>query len=124
MRRVMVGLLAVSLSLGACATKRYGRMTELSDPEREGYTCRELAIEVAKVRAFQDQVAKGARIDWRSVAGFLGDYGIGNAMERADAEKSAQRRLDALMQAEADKKCLPNVSLVDRIVRLWSRAGR
>jgi hypothetical protein len=87
-----------------CATKRYGRQTELSDVEKTQLTCRELDIEIAKVRAFQDQVNKDG-FDGRDVLGILGDFGIGNSMERGDALKSAERRLQQLQDLRQAKNC-------------------
>ena len=50
-------------------------------------------MEISKVNQFLLQVEEGSEIDWRSVAGFLGDYGIGNAIEKNAAVKSARERL-------------------------------
>lgn len=100
-----VGLVAVLVasSVAGCATKRYGRLTEVSGVESNFYTCREIQLEKAKVEAFRLQVAQGAQIDWRSVAGFLGDYGIGNAMEKSDAERSATTRMNSLWRWKLKK---------------------
>jgi len=108
MQVLKVGLVAVLVasSVAGCATKRYGRLTEVSGVESNFYTCREIQLEKAKVEAFRLQVAQGAQIDWRSVAGFLGDYGIGNAMEKSDAERSAATRMNSLMALEAQKGCV------------------
>ena len=40
-----------------------------------------------------------------SVLGFLGDYGIGNSMERGSAERSATQRLRQLQDLRASKGC-------------------
>ena len=124
--RVILVAAAVAVALSGCATKRYGRMTDLSDMESKEYTCHEIRLEQAKVRAFQDQVARGAKIDWRSVAGFLGDYGIGNAMERSEAETSARHRLDQLDKLYDERRCdkepvAPAVSVMRFMGRLFGR---
>lgn len=111
---------AMVLAVGAsgCATKRYGRLTDVSGVEQTEMTCREVRLEKAKVEAFRLQVANGAKIDWRSVAGFLGDYGIGNAMEKTDAEKSATRRMMQLDTMYAQKRCdqeAPKVGILEWI---------
>ena len=101
---VMVAIAAVAIS--GCATKRYGRAQPVSGVEGQFYTCREIELEIAKVEAFRQQIAEGAKVDWRSVAGFLGDYGIGNAMEKSAAEKSATERMNQLMTLRAQKGCV------------------
>ena len=80
---IMAALAALTLAMtSGCATKRYGRMQELSGVERTHYTCREIELELAKVAEFRRQIAEGAEINLASVGGFLGDFGIGNAMEK------------------------------------------
>ena len=87
-----------------CATKRYGRQTELGAVEKTELTCREIDIELSKVREFQNQVNKDG-FDGRDVMGILGDFGIGNAMERNDAMKSAELRLQQLQDLRKAKNC-------------------
>jgi hypothetical protein len=77
----------------------------LTGAERVAYTCRDVDIEIAKVGAFQTQVAEGAQFNMASVLGILGDYGIGNSMERKAADASAARRLQELNDLKAQKGC-------------------
>lgn len=106
MRFRIAAALATSLLLtSACATKRYGRLQPLTGAERVGYSCKDIDIEIAKVQAFQAQVAEGARFNMASVLGILGDYGIGNSMERHEADASAARRLVELSDLKAEKGC-------------------
>ncbi len=105
MLKEVVVVALVAASIAGCATKRNERVTELSGPEMEFCTCREIELEMAKVEQFRSQVADGAKTDWRSVAGFLGDFGIGNSMERSKAECSATQRMLALQTLEAQKRC-------------------
>ncbi len=104
MNRTMTMALIV-LSLSGCATKRYGRLTPLSGAEMTTYTCREIAIELAKVEAFEDSIKTGSQTNVASVAGFLGDFGIGNSMEKGSAEKSAVERRQQLRKLESEKGC-------------------
>jgi hypothetical protein len=107
MRQLIVGVLISSLlATTGCATKRYGRLQPLTGAERVGYTCRDIDIEIAKVGAFQQQVTEGAQFNMASVLGILGDYGIGNSMERSAAEASAARRLGDLNNLKAEKGCM------------------
>jgi hypothetical protein len=96
----------LATALSGCATKRYGRMDAVVAAEEQAYDCRQIAIEIAKVEGFELKVEKGAKVDLMSVAGFLGDYGIGNAMEKNSALKSAKERKAALREMEAKKGCV------------------
>jgi hypothetical protein len=106
MRAIVFAALAPALLLSsACATKRYGRLQPLTGAERVAYTCRDVDIELAKVGAFQQQVAEGAQFNVASVLGILGDYGIGNSMERSAADASSAKRLKELNDLKAEKGC-------------------
>lgn len=104
-------ILIVSLFLTAaclfsgCATKRYGRMTALSGMEKNLYDCKDIELEISKVEKFILEVNEGGEIDLRSVAGFLGDFGIGNSMEKNEALKSAYAKLEELKQLKIEKDC-------------------
>ena len=105
MRWLVVAAVAPAVALSGCATKRYGRLQPLTGAERVAYTCRDVDLEIAKVGAFQTQVAEGAQFNMASVLGILGDYGIGNSMERKAADASAARRLQQLNDLKAEKGC-------------------
>lgn len=105
MRMFTVTVIGIALATSGCATKRYGRMQPLTYAETEAYDCRQLDIEIAKVEAFRQQVADGAQVNLASVAGFLGDWGIGNSMEKNSAEKSATERMNDLLAARTAKGC-------------------
>lgn len=98
-------LILFSLVLAGCATKRHGRAQPLSSFEGQEYTCRDIQVELAKVDAFEDQIRRESGFDGRSVLGFLGDFGIGNAMERNDAEESARVRKEQLHTLQRSKDC-------------------
>ena len=93
------------LVFSGCATKRYGRMTPLTDMEKNLYDCKDIELEISKVEKFILEVNEGAKIDARSVAGFLGDFGIGNSMEKNEALKSAYKRLEELKALKIQKDC-------------------
>lgn len=106
MRRIVLGAILPAVAISGCATKNYGRLQPLTGAERVAYNCRDVDIEIAKVGAFQTQVAEGAQFNMASVLGILGDYGIGNSMERSAAEASAARRLKELNDLKAEKGCM------------------
>lgn len=101
---VVIGLL-MATAVSGCATKRYGRVQPLSDAEKRAYSCEDIDIEISKVRAFQEQIKDEADIDAKSVAGFLGDFGVGNRLERGNAEESAEERLEQLEDLQQMKGC-------------------
>ncbi len=100
---LVVVLLAIALNTG-CATKRYGRMQAVTETEAQYYDCRDIEIELAKIAAFRQEIAD-AEMDGRSVAAFLGDFGIGNAMEKDDALDSAAEREEDLLGLKTEKGC-------------------
>jgi hypothetical protein len=106
MRWLVLAAVIPAVTLSGCATKRYGRLQPLTGAERVAYTCRDVDIEIAKVGAFQQQVVEGAQFNMASVLGILGDYGIGNSMERGAAEASAARRMKELNDLKAEKGCM------------------
>ena len=106
MRWLVTTAVAPAVLLSGCATKHYGRLQPLTGAERVAYTCRDIDLEIAKVGAFQQQVIEGARFNMASVLGILGDYGIGNSMERHEAEASAAKRMADLNDLKAEKGCV------------------
>lgn len=100
---LLIAVLATSIS--ACATKRYGRLQPVSAVEQRDLSCREIAIEMSRVEAFEDNIRRQARTNVRSALGFVADFGIGNSMERNDAERSAVERRTQLRALEAEKGC-------------------
>ncbi len=67
--------------------------------------CGDIRLEMIRAEQVQAQIADTANPDWRSAAGFLGDFGIGNAMARSDADKAITGRISGLRQAQAAKNC-------------------
>ena len=105
MRTIVTAILIPAFLVTGCATKRYGRLQPLTGVERVAYDCRDVDLEIAKVQAFQQQVVEGAQFNMASMLGILGDYGIGNNMERGAAEASAARRLGQLNDLKVEKGC-------------------
>lgn len=97
-------LLAACAALAGCATKNYGRQGDVTSYEAQTMTCREIALETAKVHGYLDRVEKESQFDGRSVLSFLGDFGIGNTMEKSAAIQAANKRLAQLQAAKSTKK--------------------
>lgn len=96
---------AVGLILSGCATKQYGRMQPLSAGELSMYNCRDIALELSKVDAFDAQVRDQGGFDGKSALGVLGDFGIGNSIARGGAEKSSYERRRELQMLSAQRGC-------------------
>ena len=91
--------------LTACATKRYPIATQFSAAEAQALDCRELGLELAKAEETRTKIAETSGTDWRSAAGFLGDFGIGNAMAKSEADRALQERVTGIRTAMAGKSC-------------------
>lgn len=118
---ITVAVLAAACATAGCATKRYPIATQMGAAERAAMTCRELDLELIRAEEVRAQISSTAKTDWRSVAGFLGDYGIGNAMAKNDAEKAINARVTAIHDAKAEKKCgVEKTAWIDD-VQAWLR---
>lgn len=95
----------VILSSQGCATKTYGRQGTLTNYEKESMSCREIELESAKVRGFIDHVNKESEFSGRDALAIIGDFGIGNSMEKSAALESANKRLEQLNDQRIAKKC-------------------
>ena len=97
-------LLALSAVQG-CATKNYGRQGPLTSYEKESMTCREIELDLAKTSGFVDHVNKESEFSGLDVLAILGDFGIGNSLEKSAALESATRRIEQLRELRDAKKC-------------------
>lgn len=100
-----IGVLALALLAAGCATKNYGRQGTLTDYESRTLSCREIELETARVHGFLAHVEKESQFDARSVLSFLGDFGMGNVMEKSSAIESANARLGQLQALRAQRRC-------------------
>ncbi|WP_199536165.1 hypothetical protein [Dyella solisilvae] len=110
-----VGTITLALLSSGCATKTYGRQPMLTDYEAQTMSCREISLEEAKVNGYLQQVHQESQFDGRSVLSFLGDFGIGNEIERSSAIDTANKRMGALRATAASKHCdsvLANTNVV------------
>lgn len=90
----------------ACATQRFGRMQHITEIERKILDCNHLEVEIAKTQGFLDQTRRqDEKFTNADLLGFLGDFGIGNAMEYSDAMESGNIRLDQLNKMKDEKDC-------------------
>lgn len=107
-KTMLVAVAAVAVVATGCATKRYPMATPLSAAEISLMDCDDLSLELVRAEQVRVQISETAEMDWRSVAGFLGDYGIGNAMAKNEAEAALNERIATIRSAQASKGCLAN----------------
>lgn len=96
-------IVAAIAALAGCATKNYGRQGELTSFEQQQMSSREIDLEIAKVHGYLQHIQQESRFDGRSVLSFLGDFGIGNVLEKDAAMEAANKRLAQLQAAKAAK---------------------
>jgi len=96
---------AALVAIQGCATKTYGRQGSLTDYEKESMSCREIDLDLAKTRGFIDHVNKESEFSGKDVLAFLGDFGIGNSMEKNAALESANARIARLSDLKRTKQC-------------------
>ena len=104
---VVTAFLVISVIQG-CATKTYGRQGSLTSYEMDAMTCREIDLDLAKTKGFIDHVNKESEFSGRDVLAFLGDFGIGNHLEKSAALESANKRIEQLRDLRDTKKCNTN----------------
>ena len=104
---VLASTIAAILLAQGCATKTYGRQGTLTSYEKDSMTCREVDLEIAKTRGFVDHVNKESEFSGRDVLAILGDFGIGNNLEKSAALESANKRIEQLRDLRSAKKCEP-----------------
>ncbi len=94
-------LFTTILLLSGCALKQYPQSPKVSDEEAQTYNCAALDQEIAKSHSVQQQIDKTGEFDALTVIGFIGDFGIGNGIAKASANKHATVRLNELEQLKA-----------------------
>lgn len=100
----IISLLTALLLLTACATKHYPQAPAVTDEEAVSLNCQALELEIAKTHAIQQEIRQTSSFDYRTVMGFLGDFGIGNGLARRNASEKAKSRLSQL-EALRNVKC-------------------
>jgi hypothetical protein len=104
---VPVGVLAVALM--GCVTKQYGRQAELEPAERQALNCAGIDQEMVKLDRYVDWVNTKSDYDGWDVLAILGDFGVGNSIERGEALKAADIRKDQLASLRTERACTTQV---------------
>lgn len=105
--KTAVLLVVMSSMLVGCSTKNYGRQGSLTEYESSRMTCSDIELEEAKVHGWMAQVNQESEFDGRDALAIMGDFGIGNSMEKRAAIKSANARLCQLQTVAVSKQCRP-----------------
>ena len=102
---ILTASILVLTAIQGCATKTYGRQSTLTSFEKDSLTCREIDLDIAKTRGFVDHVNKESEFSGKDVLAILGDFGIGNNMEKTAALASANARIGSLQDLRRAKQC-------------------
>jgi len=97
---------SIGVTMCACATKRYPIATPLAQEEVALMTCKDISLELIRADQIEKQINETGSMDGRSVAGFLGDFGIGNGMAKDEARKALASRRAGLLDAYVKKNCI------------------
>ncbi len=100
----IAAVLLITVQAG-CATKTYGRQSDVTNFERDTMTCREIDLEIAKTNGFISHVNSDDKFDGRQFLAIMGDFGIGNSMERSGAIESANKRISDLTALRTKRNC-------------------
>jgi hypothetical protein len=98
-------ILIVALALTGCATKQFPQVGQVTDFEKTAMTCHDIDLEMAKVQGTQQAIDERAEFSGLDVLAFLGDWGIGNAMAKNNAESTVTKRMADLNNLRAQKNC-------------------
>lgn len=96
-------ILTVSL-LAGCATKQYPQSPAMTVAEADAFQCKDVEVELVKAESIKREIESTGQFDGRTVLGFLGDFGIGNGLAKADASEKVNARIQQL-QAIKPMKC-------------------
>ena len=73
--------------------------------ESAALDCTAIKQELAKCHSTSDEIEKTGDFDGRTVLGFLGDFGIGNAMAKDTARQKNRGRINQLESIKVAKNC-------------------
>lgn len=96
-------LLSCAVAAG-CATKDYGRMEPLA-ADAVPRDCVSLEAQLFETARFREQVERTSAFGGADVLAFLIDFGIGNAMAKSSALKSAEERETRLKDGQRKLGC-------------------
>lgn len=104
-KSMVIVLIAAILFVG-CATKRYTLAPPISAAESNLMDCKDFQLEMVRADQIEAQINQTGELDMRSVAGFLGDFGIGNQMAKEEARTALAVRRSGIRAAQLEQGCI------------------
>ncbi|HWI13812.1 MAG TPA: hypothetical protein VNT02_06135 [Burkholderiales bacterium] len=102
--RTMSLLLMSFIMLSGCATKNYGHLEPIA-AETVAADCAALDAQLAETGKFRAQVQQASEFSGADVLAFLIDFGIGNAIQKSAALRSADEREQTVREQQAKLGC-------------------
>lgn len=115
--RTLSTLLLSFALLSGCATKDYGKLDTLA-ADAAPADCAALSAQLAETQQFRKAVAQKSEFSGADVVAFLLDFGIGNAMAKSEALKSADEREARLKESQAKLGCPAGLEYAETKQRL------
>ncbi|HSQ04339.1 MAG TPA: hypothetical protein VLN59_09910 [Burkholderiales bacterium] len=113
-KNLLMGFVVALLSVQGCATKTYGRLEPVEMSQQSTHDCREIDEQIVKAQAFINDVNRKSEFSGADVLAILIDFGIGNAIEKNAAIKSADDRIARLKDLRKSEGCPEAVKSVQR----------
>lgn len=95
-----------AIAITACATKRYPIATPMSSAEASLMTCENLELELLRTEQVEQKINETGKFSGKTVLGFLGDFGIGNAMAKSEARTALSERRKTIREGQVSKGCI------------------
>lgn len=96
----------VVFTITSCATKRYPIAAPMSSAETSLMTCQNLELELIRTEQVENKINQTSNFDMKTVLGFLGDFGIGNAMAKNEALSALSERRETIREAQISRGCI------------------
>jgi hypothetical protein len=102
--KMMSVLLLSFAALAGCATKDYGQLPPLQAAAAPA-DCAQVTEQLVRTQHFREHVEQQSKFSGADVLAFLLDFGIGNAIAKDTALKSAELRAEELRKKENELNC-------------------
>lgn len=102
---LLLTVICSTLVVSGCATKQYAQSPSVSSTEAAALDCKAIRQELAKCHSTQEEIERTGDFDGKTVLGFLGDFGVGNAMAKDTARQKNQDRVNQLESIRVAKNC-------------------
>lgn len=103
MPKSLYSCLLLSCLLSGCAVKQYPDSPPVSEVQATTLDCKGVEDALASQQQTQAQIDKTGEFDGLTVLGIVGDFGIGNGVAKAMAQKEADQRTHQLTALKTAK---------------------